>query len=120
LLAGPSQRRHGRSVPPDRRYAPKDGPRKDDLKRVRDVHHPRDAESRRKAAKVGGSLTTREQKTMAFFQSPPELGNTYLGDEVLRRYLRNTMPPDALSRVEQELVDLGELSGGELHRDALA
>jgi acyl-CoA dehydrogenase len=57
---------------------------------------------------------------MAFYQSPPELGNTYLGDDVLRRYLRNTMPPEILSRVEQELVDIGELSGGELYREALA
>ncbi len=57
---------------------------------------------------------------MAFYQSPPELGNTYLGDDVLRRYLRNTMPPDVLSRVEQELVDLGELAGGELYREAVA
>lgn len=57
---------------------------------------------------------------MAFYQTPPELGNTYLGDDVLRRYLRNTMPPDVLSHVEQELVDIGELAGGELYRDAVA
>lgn len=56
---------------------------------------------------------------MAFFQSPPELGNTYLGDDVLRRYLRNTFPADALARVEPELADLGELSGGELFQEAL-
>ena len=57
---------------------------------------------------------------MAFYQTPPELGNTYLGDDVLRRYLRNTLPPDVLARVEAELTELGELSGGELYKDALA
>jgi acyl-CoA dehydrogenase len=56
---------------------------------------------------------------MAFYQTPPELGNTYLSDDVLRRYLRNTMPLDVLSRVEQELVDLGNLAGGELYKDSL-
>ncbi len=55
---------------------------------------------------------------MAFYQTPPELGNTYLGDDVLRRYLRNTLPPEVLARVEAELSDLGELSGGELYREA--
>lgn len=57
---------------------------------------------------------------MAFFQTPPQLGNTYLADDVLKRYLRNTLPLEVLSRVEQELVDLGELAGGELHREAVA
>jgi alkylation response protein AidB-like acyl-CoA dehydrogenase len=57
---------------------------------------------------------------MAFFQTPPELGNTFLGDAVLRRYLRNTCPPDALARIERELTELGELAGGELYRDSLA
>lgn len=57
---------------------------------------------------------------MAFFQTPPELGNTFLDDEVLRRYLRNTLPGDVLARVEAELTELGELAGGELLRDAIA
>jgi alkylation response protein AidB-like acyl-CoA dehydrogenase len=57
---------------------------------------------------------------VAFYQTPPELGNTYLADDVLRRYLRNTLSPDVLSRVEPELTDLGELAGGELYRDSLA
>ncbi|MDF2691957.1 MAG: putative acyl-CoA dehydrogenase [Labilithrix sp.] len=57
---------------------------------------------------------------MAFYQTPPELGNTYLVDGVLRRYLRNTLSGDVLSRVEAELTDLGELAGGELYREALA
>jgi len=52
----------------------------------------------------------------AFYQSPPELGNQYVADDVLRRYLRHTLPPDVLTRVEPELHELGELAGGELHR----
>lgn len=57
---------------------------------------------------------------MAFHQTPPELGNTYQADDVLRRYLRNTLPADVLAKVERELVELGELAGGELYREALA
>jgi acyl-CoA dehydrogenase len=53
---------------------------------------------------------------MAFFQTPPELGNQYVADDVLRRYLRNTLPPDVLTHVEPELNDLGELAGGDLYR----
>lgn len=56
---------------------------------------------------------------MPFFQTPPELGNQYASDDVLRRYLRHTLPPDMLAQVEPELMDLGELSGGELYRQQL-
>lgn len=57
---------------------------------------------------------------MPFYQTPPELGNQYLDDDVLRRYLRSALPPDVLARVEPELTDLGELAGGELYRESLA
>jgi acyl-CoA dehydrogenase len=57
---------------------------------------------------------------MAFYQTPPELGNTYRVDDVLRRYLRNTLPSDVLRAIEPELLSIGELAGGELYRDALA
>ncbi len=56
---------------------------------------------------------------MAFYQTPPELGNQYLADDVLRRYLRHTMPPDVLATIEPELNDVGELAGGDLHRASL-
>jgi alkylation response protein AidB-like acyl-CoA dehydrogenase len=56
---------------------------------------------------------------VAFYQTPPELGNTYLTDDVLRRYLRNTLPADALAPIERELTELGELAGGELYRESL-
>lgn len=56
---------------------------------------------------------------MAFFQTPPELGNQYAADDVLRRYLRNTLPGDALARIEPELNEVGELAGGDLYRASL-
>jgi hypothetical protein len=56
---------------------------------------------------------------MAFFQTPPELGNQYAGDDVLRRYLRHTFPADVLASIESELSDVGELAGGELYRQSL-
>ena len=57
---------------------------------------------------------------MAFYQTPPELGNQYLADDVLRRYLRHTVPADALARMEGELNEVGELAGGELYRASIA
>lgn len=57
---------------------------------------------------------------MAFYQTPPELGNQYVADDVLRRYLRHTLPPDVLARVEPELHEIAEIAGGELARAALA
>ena len=57
---------------------------------------------------------------MTFYQAPPELGNTFLSDDVLRRYLRNTLPEDVLKQVEPELATLGELAGGEFYREANA
>jgi alkylation response protein AidB-like acyl-CoA dehydrogenase len=56
---------------------------------------------------------------MAFYQTPPELGNQYTADDVLRRYLRHTLPADALAKIEPELLELGELAGGEMHRALL-
>jgi alkylation response protein AidB-like acyl-CoA dehydrogenase len=56
---------------------------------------------------------------MAFYQSPPELGNQYVADDVLRRYLRNTLPGDVLARIEPELDEVGELAGGDLYRASL-
>jgi acyl-CoA dehydrogenase len=56
---------------------------------------------------------------MAFYQTPPELGNQYVGDDVLRRYLRNTLPADVLASIEPELHEVGELAGGDLHRASI-
>ena len=53
---------------------------------------------------------------MPFYQTAPELGNQYAADDVLQRYLRNTLPADMLSRIEPELSEIGELAGGDLCR----
>ena len=57
---------------------------------------------------------------MAFIQTPPELGNQYLDDRVLRSYLARTLPEDVLAEIEPALIEMGEISGGELCRMQLA
>ncbi|MBI4195032.1 MAG: acyl-CoA dehydrogenase family protein [Betaproteobacteria bacterium] len=57
---------------------------------------------------------------MAFVQTPPDLGNQYLEDRVLRSYLARTLPPDVLSGIEPALLAMGELAGNELYRMQLA
>lgn len=57
---------------------------------------------------------------MAFYQTPPELGNQYVADDVLQRYLRHTLPPDVRARIEPELHEIAEIAGGDLYRAALA
>ncbi|HEX8118447.1 MAG TPA: acyl-CoA dehydrogenase family protein, partial [Pyrinomonadaceae bacterium] len=53
---------------------------------------------------------------MPFRQEPPRLGNQYETDRALRSYLKRALPPEVSEEVEPELLDLGELSGGELYR----
>ncbi len=53
---------------------------------------------------------------MAFYQTPPELGNQYDSDRVLKSYLKRRLPPEVLSDIEGELRELGELAGGRLYR----
>jgi alkylation response protein AidB-like acyl-CoA dehydrogenase len=53
---------------------------------------------------------------MIFVQPPPELGNQYLDDRVLRSYLARTLPEDVLAEIEPALIEIGELAGGELYR----
>ncbi|HEX8747056.1 MAG TPA: acyl-CoA dehydrogenase family protein [Pyrinomonadaceae bacterium] len=55
-----------------------------------------------------------------FNQSPPELGNQYEDDRVLRSYLVRALPPEVLVEIEAGLSDMGRLSGGELYRMQLA
>jgi acyl-CoA dehydrogenase len=55
-----------------------------------------------------------------FNQSPPELGNQYEDDRVLRSCLRRALPPEVLSEIEPSLSEMGELAGGELYRMQLA
>ena len=73
----------------------------------------------RARASVAGEGGPDYSLAMAFYQTPPELGNQYAADDVLRRYLRNTVPPDVLAGIESELNEVGELAGGDLYRAAL-
>ncbi|ACY14399.1 acyl-CoA dehydrogenase family protein [Haliangium ochraceum] len=57
---------------------------------------------------------------MAFFQQPPALGNQYDDDFFLQDYLARTLPAEVLAAVEDELRELGELSGGHFYRMQLA
>ena len=55
-----------------------------------------------------------------FNQPPPQLGNQYDDDTVLRSYLRRVLPADMLRDIEPELRQLGDLSGGALYQMQLA
>ena len=57
---------------------------------------------------------------MPFNQPAPQLGNQYADDRVLRSYLARVLPAGMLAAIEPELVELGELAGGELYRMQLA
>ncbi len=55
-----------------------------------------------------------------FIQLPPELGNQYGDDRVLRSYLVRALPPVMLRDIETGLMEMGGLAGRELYRAQLA
>ena len=57
---------------------------------------------------------------MQFHQAPPSLGNQYDDDRVLRSYLARVLPKEVLRDVEESLVEMGRLAGGELYDLQLA
>ncbi|HEV7802409.1 MAG TPA: acyl-CoA dehydrogenase family protein [Burkholderiales bacterium] len=57
---------------------------------------------------------------MPFKQPPPELGNQYEDDRVLRSYLHRVLADDVRIALEPQLAGMGALAGGELYRDQLA
>jgi hypothetical protein len=57
---------------------------------------------------------------MPFNQPAPELGNQYSDDRVLRSYLARVLPAGMLPGIERELLELGELAGGELYHLQIA
>src|SRR4051812_32833562 len=57
---------------------------------------------------------------MAFFQTPPTLGNQYTADRVLRSYLARALPPDVHRAIEPSLAEMGELTGGPMYELSLA
>lgn len=62
----------------------------------------------------------RTRTIMPFNQPPPTLGNQYDDDDVLRSYLRRTLPHDVLREIEGSLKEMGRLAGGELYQMQLA
>jgi acyl-CoA dehydrogenase len=57
---------------------------------------------------------------MQFKQAPPELGNQYGDDRVLRSYLARVFPNDVLRAVEESLSEMGRLAGADLYQLQLA
>ncbi len=57
---------------------------------------------------------------MPFNQPAPELGNQYSDDRVLRSYLARVLPAGMLAAIERELLELGDLAGGELYQLQIA
>jgi acyl-CoA dehydrogenase len=53
---------------------------------------------------------------MAFIQSPPELGNQFHDDRLLRSLLARLLPHEVRKAVEPTLAKMGELSGGAMYR----
>ena len=56
---------------------------------------------------------------MAFFQTPPELGNQFDEDRMLKGYLARRLPGDAKPTIERELHEMGAVSSGELYQSIL-
>src|SRR5687768_14490077 len=57
---------------------------------------------------------------MPFQQTPPQLGNQYEDDRVLRSYLARVLPADMLREIEVSLAEMGRLAGGEIYQLQLA
>lgn len=57
---------------------------------------------------------------MPFNQPPPQLGNQYDDDRVLRGYLQRALAPEVRGAIEHELKEMGELAGGPLYAFQLA
>ncbi|MSQ60869.1 MAG: acyl-CoA dehydrogenase [Betaproteobacteria bacterium] len=55
-----------------------------------------------------------------FNQSPPQLGNQFDDDPVLRSYLARALPPEVYGSIESELKEMGAMTGGPLYQFQLA
>jgi alkylation response protein AidB-like acyl-CoA dehydrogenase len=55
-----------------------------------------------------------------FIQAPPQLGNQYRDDRVLRGYLARTLSDETLAGTASALERMGALAGGELYAQQLA
>ena len=61
-----------------------------------------------------------QNNDMPFQQTPPQLGNQYEDDRVLRSYLARVLPAEMLRSIESSLFEMGRLAGGELYELQLA
>ena len=59
-------------------------------------------------------------KIESFNQPPPQLGNQYDDDRVLKSYLKRILPAEVLTKIEPSLREMGALAGGELYAMQLA
>ena len=57
---------------------------------------------------------------MSFIQKPPQLGNQYADDRVLRSYLARTLSEDEMRAGQPLLERMGAAAGGELYAQQLA
>ncbi len=57
---------------------------------------------------------------MAFFQTPPELGNQFTEDPLLLSYLDRVLPEGMRAEIAPQMSALGELMGGDMYRQSLA
>src|SRR5688572_5005217 len=57
---------------------------------------------------------------MVFVQPPPELGNQYDDDRVLRSYLHRALPDDVRAEIEPQLAAMGKRAGADLYVQQLA
>src|SRR5262249_30852308 len=80
----------------------------------------RRADAPRPIGSCAGRPTMSADRGPRFFQAPPTLGNQYLGDRVLRSYLKRALSPDMLASIEPALATMGDLSGGRLYEMQLA
>lgn len=53
---------------------------------------------------------------MAFYQTPPSLGNQFDDDRVLGAYLKRSLTPDVHAKIVPEMREMGELAGHDLYR----
>jgi acyl-CoA dehydrogenase len=57
---------------------------------------------------------------MTFVQAPPQLGNQYEDDRVLRSYLHRALPDDVRAEIEPQLAAMGKRAGADLYVQQLA
>lgn len=57
-----------------------------------------------------------DKQPLSFIQSPPELGNEYHDDWLLRAWLECALPSDLLDGQREAFDELGQRSGGEWYR----